>query len=600
MSAQYDSSFYQQQLAGSLVSARALLPILFKYYTPKSIVDVGCGVGTWLKAAMDLGIADVLGLDGEYVDRNLLQIPESSFRATDLRRRVTADQRFDLAMCLEVAEHLPFHRAETFVRDLVALSDVVLFSAAIPYQGGMDHINEQWLEFWAILFQRYGYVPCDFLRRQYWGDPSVDFWYSQNLIVFCTSKHAADTFPREFLAAGRPLSYPHPLTFLVNAARYRPLSAKALDLECEGYNNLLQAYQEGDGTLPLLRIADATDENGELLFPRSRMLITDAQAEISRRDSDIARLTDELRIARSETAQETQRPAEWELGIARLTAELGAARSDAAQQMEALETVRQQNDRTLAELAGVRSQADRLLEELIRKSAQAQRLESEVDERRNQVRDLSSEIERLSNDFSTQSFEIRNLVRQVTAHESENTRLKEEIRARREESSRLSLALGVQVGEMRRRSEQLAGKDIALREATERSDARARELAVLRNSLTWRITSRILHWMRRLAGAGPQGRRTVRVLRSSGMFDQEYYLAQNPDVAESGVDPIQHYVRSGAAEGRNPSPHFGTSAYTETHPEVAILGINPLLHYVLYGNSDGPSNGSAGSDGSGR
>ena len=408
----YDSGFFQQHVTGSLTSARAVLPVLFRYYRPESIVDVGCGLGTWLKATMDLGVTDVVGLDGDYVDRNMLMIPEANFHPTDLRRRITMDRRFDLAISMEVAEHLPYHRSETFVRDLVALSDVVLFSAALPYQGGVDHINEQWLEFWAVLFQRYGYLPCDVFRRQFWGDHAVEFWYSQNLMVFCTKEHAAKTFPSEFLASGRPLSYPHPLTFLVNVARYRPLSARALDLECEGYQSVVHAYQNGDGTLPLLRVADATDEAGAPLFPRCRTLITDAQAEISARDAEAARLTGELEAARGEAAQRT----------------------------EELEIGRQQNDRMLAELSGVREQTDRLLDELSHRRVEARQLTGELGDRQNQVRELSAEIDRLSHELTARNIEIRSLVSPLTARESEIARLKEELRARQEEFSHLSLA----------------------------------------------------------------------------------------------------------------------------------------------------------------
>src|SRR5580700_10872400 len=164
----YDPAFFSQQTAGSLASARAVLPLLFRYFKPNNIVDVGCGLGAWLKAAMELGVVVVVGIDGDYVDRSALLIPEANYRGADLRRRLKADRRFDLAISLEVAEHLPVHRSETFVKDLVALSDVILFSAALPYQGGTDHVNEQWLEFWAILFRRHGYVPCDLLRHQVW------------------------------------------------------------------------------------------------------------------------------------------------------------------------------------------------------------------------------------------------------------------------------------------------------------------------------------------------------------------------------------------------------------------------------------------------
>ena len=496
----YDSGFFQQHVTGSLTSAQAVLPVLFRYYRPESIVDVGCGLGPWLKATMDLGVTDVVGLDGDYVDRNMLMIPEANFRPTDLRRRITMDRRFDLAISMEVAEHLPYHRSETFVRDLVALSDVVLFSAALPYQGGVDHINEQWLEFWAVLFQRYGYLPCDVFRRQFWGDHAVEFWYSQNLMVLCTKEHAAKTFPSEFLASGRPLSYPHPLTFLVNVARYRPLSARALDLECEGYQSVVHAYQNGDGTLPLLRVADATDEAGAPRFPRCRTLITDAQAEISARDAEAARLTGELEAARGEAAQEAQRGSARDLEVARLTGELEAARGEAAQRTEELEIGRQQNDRMSAEQSGVREQTDRLLDELSHRRVEARQLTGELGDRQNQVRELSAEIDRLSHELTVRNIEIRSLVSPLTARESEIARLKEELRARQEEFSHLSLALGAQVCEMRWRSERLTDKERALQEATAQVAARERELAALRNSLTWRATGPVRRWMRWLAG----------------------------------------------------------------------------------------------------
>src|SRR5579864_3911534 len=134
----YDASFFDQQVVGSITSANVALSLLFEHYKPGSIVDVGCGVGSWLKCAQDLGVEDILGIDGDYVDRSRLLIDPVQFRALDLNERIEVDRRFDLAISIEVAEHLSFYRSETFVADLVKLSDVVLFSAALPYQGGTE------------------------------------------------------------------------------------------------------------------------------------------------------------------------------------------------------------------------------------------------------------------------------------------------------------------------------------------------------------------------------------------------------------------------------------------------------------------------------
>src|SRR4029077_8076010 len=121
----------------------------------------------------------------------------------NLAERIEVPRRFDLAISVEVAEHLPFFRAETFVADLVRLSDLILFSAALPFQGGTDHINEQWLEFWAILFRQHGYVSCDFLRQRIWANPEVEFWYAQNIVVFCRRSIAEGAFPADSIADNR-------------------------------------------------------------------------------------------------------------------------------------------------------------------------------------------------------------------------------------------------------------------------------------------------------------------------------------------------------------------------------------------------------------
>jgi Methyltransferase domain len=441
MSEAYSASFFNQHVAGSLSSARTMLPILFRYYQPQSVVDVGCGLGPWLKAAMELGAGDILGIDGDYVDAGTLLIPEANFRPADLRERIRMDRRFDLAISMEVVEHLPYSRSETFIEDLVSLSDVVLFSAALPYQGGTDHINEQWLEFWAILFQRHGYAPYDFLRRPCWSDRAVEFWYSQNAIVFCATERGEKTFPAEFLASRHPLSQPHPLTFLINMARYRPLAAEALDPEWQDYENVIRAYKRGDRTPPVLGVVGASDGAGAPLFPRSRMIITDAHAEIASRDAGIASRDAEIASRGAEIAS---RDAE----IAGLTGELEAARA---------------------------------------------------------------------------------------------------------------------------------------------------ELAAMRRSLTWRFTEPVRRWAGRLRDLSAD-RRTVRLLRSSGLFDRDYYLAQNPDVAAAGLDPVRHYVRYGAAEGRNPSRFFETLAYVENHPELNHTGMNPLLHYALHGSNRKPAGREGGKD----
>lgn len=172
------------QMAGSTQSASVIVPLILKFLSVRSVCDVGCGVGTWLSVFADLGISDFLGLDGNYIDSSMLQIPPAHFRSADLEKPLRLERTFDLAVSLEVAEHLSPSRAESFVEDLTRIAPAVLFSAAIPNQGGVNHINEQWPSWWAKFFVRKGYAICDNIRSQIWGMPDITPCYRQNIMLF--------------------------------------------------------------------------------------------------------------------------------------------------------------------------------------------------------------------------------------------------------------------------------------------------------------------------------------------------------------------------------------------------------------------------------
>ncbi len=180
----YDPAFFKALRHGSRQSAAVIVPIVLDWVQPQWVVDVGCGDGTWLSMFREHGVVDVLGIDGDYVDPENLQIPGHQFMSWNLAQPVPLEQTFDLAISLEVAEHLPEENAASFVDSLVHLSDVVLFSAAIPHQGGTHHINEQWPDYWIQRFEERGYITIDGLRTRIWNHPQVEPWYAQNSFIF--------------------------------------------------------------------------------------------------------------------------------------------------------------------------------------------------------------------------------------------------------------------------------------------------------------------------------------------------------------------------------------------------------------------------------
>jgi SAM-dependent methyltransferase len=182
----YDDRFFAEQAddGGATASAQRVLPLVLDLLTPRTVVDVGCGTGGWLHTLTTLADVDITGLDGDYVPRDRLAIPVDRFVPTDLARPVRLDQRFDLAMSFEVAEHLPASRSAGFVEDLTRLADAVLFSAAVPGQGGVGHINEQWPSYWIEHFAQQGFEAWDLVRPALWHDPDVAYCYRQNTFVF--------------------------------------------------------------------------------------------------------------------------------------------------------------------------------------------------------------------------------------------------------------------------------------------------------------------------------------------------------------------------------------------------------------------------------
>lgn len=242
-----------EEEAANRASARLVLELLFERYRPKSILDVGCGIATWLDVARELGVADYLGVDGDWLDRKLVRVPQEHVRNLDLESPFDLGRRFDLAMNIEVAEHLSAAAADDLVASLARHADVVLFSAAIPYQGGHHHVNEQFPDYWIEKFAGHGYAPLDFLRPRLWDRGDVLLWLRQNLLVF--AKRSL-TEPGAVFAGLPPgsgvFSVVHPDVYLAKLEHAQSMLAQARQVvELLESGKTVSAVRNPDGTLAI-------------------------------------------------------------------------------------------------------------------------------------------------------------------------------------------------------------------------------------------------------------------------------------------------------------------------------------------------------------
>jgi SAM-dependent methyltransferase len=190
--APYSSEWFELYEEWSTAGAKCFLPMVLEWTDARSVVDVGCGLGAWLSVALELGVEEILGIDGPWVSTDDLHVPSEYFRHADLADPLILERCYDLALSVEVAEHLPESAAPTFVRTLSSLAPVVLFSAAIPGQGGTNHFNEQWPSYWASLFEEHDFVAIDALRPRVWRDETVPDFYRQNMLIFRRRDWRAD------------------------------------------------------------------------------------------------------------------------------------------------------------------------------------------------------------------------------------------------------------------------------------------------------------------------------------------------------------------------------------------------------------------------
>lgn len=221
----YDDEFFAYHEDAALASARTIVPLLLRLVQPASVVDVGCGRGAWLRVFQEHGVSVVRGFDGGHIDRSKLLIDPDRFTAVDLAAHLRLEGPYDLALCLEVVEHLPPKAGRLLVQALTAAAPLVLFSAAVPGQGGTSHINEQWPWYWDGLFLQHGFQRLDPIRRHVRQNQQVKWWYRQNLVLYANGLHVIDSPALQeeaLLSASAPFEWVH-LQVVTRRASFRAL-----------------------------------------------------------------------------------------------------------------------------------------------------------------------------------------------------------------------------------------------------------------------------------------------------------------------------------------------------------------------------------------
>lgn len=206
----YDKSFYGNS-DNRKKYAHIVLSHVFELIKPTSMVDVGCGLGHWLSVAQqEFDIKKIMGIDGNYVNKEDFLIPWENFLRHDLENDLVTNESFDMCISIETAEHLPENKALTFVKTLTSLSDVILFSGAAPFQKGIHHLNENTPSYWAGKFAEKDFLCFDIIRDMLWDIEDINCIYPQNLLLFVRKGKESFLVEKGYKSSSNPHLKYHP------------------------------------------------------------------------------------------------------------------------------------------------------------------------------------------------------------------------------------------------------------------------------------------------------------------------------------------------------------------------------------------------------
>lgn len=205
----YDKKYYKKHEDGSFQSAKCIIGYINTFYNFKSAVDFGCGMGTWCNVMESFNKEDYLGIDQHDYSSEYMLISQEKYLKYDLCYPLSLSRKYDIAISVEVAEHIDSKYAGIFIGNLCRHSDVILFSAALPNQGGTGHINEQPCSYWKQIFERFKYRAIDCIRPVFWNNKTIEVWYRNNSILYI-NEQIYNEFIKLIPTQIHPLDIVHP------------------------------------------------------------------------------------------------------------------------------------------------------------------------------------------------------------------------------------------------------------------------------------------------------------------------------------------------------------------------------------------------------
>jgi hypothetical protein len=179
--------FEFENTSNSLVSAKYIIDEIFQYFeSSTSFIDYGCGLGAWASVFESKGIQKFKCFDHPTLPKEKLLIQnKENFFPMDLEYELPEISKVDFCICIEVLEHFSDTKGRDIINFLTSSSDLILFSAAIPNQKGVGHINEQRHNYWHNIFQSKGFMFYDgFKSELFKHENEIKFFHLQNMFIY--------------------------------------------------------------------------------------------------------------------------------------------------------------------------------------------------------------------------------------------------------------------------------------------------------------------------------------------------------------------------------------------------------------------------------